>query len=170
MPVADVIRESFVGQLIYLCSKRRYFRYAEEYPDFVLPDHYATLVDQGHDAPSNPGGGSHSETATLADQDQAKKLHHPSGETRKDTVQVTERQNSGNGSDDASTISETRSRNEEIMRPSTAGAADPEKGPFVEMQRRKLEEERRNPFIVDWYSPTDPENPRNVSFMVPLVL
>jgi DHA1 family multidrug resistance protein-like MFS transporter len=40
--VSDLIRESFVGQLVYRASRRRAFQYIEEKPDFQVPDRYAS--------------------------------------------------------------------------------------------------------------------------------
>lgn len=41
MPVPDLIRDSFVGRIVYHVSGRRLFRHPEEMPDFVLPARYA---------------------------------------------------------------------------------------------------------------------------------
>ena len=164
MHVPDTIRESFVGQLIYHLSGRRYFRYAEDCPDFVLPDHYAKLIERPENRTSNSETRSNSDTLTLADPYAAEKAKGPKADNTKNGVEVTERQNSSNGSE--SETLEEPPRTQETMQLATAGAADPEKGTYAQAQERKLEEERRNPFIVDWYSPTDPENPRNVRHLL----
>ena len=64
MPAPDVIRESFVGQLIYRLSGRRVLRYQEENPDFVLPDHYAKLLYR----PNSRNAPSASETSSNTDE------------------------------------------------------------------------------------------------------
>lgn len=58
MPL-DLIRDSFVGQLIYYSSGRRILRHPEDKPTFSLPARYSTS-QRDLDVPS--------ETATLTDQ------------------------------------------------------------------------------------------------------
>lgn len=48
-------------------------------------------------------------------------------------------------------------------------ATDVEKACLAQVQEQKMEEIRRNPFVVDWYSLDDTDNPRNVSPIVPLL-
>ena len=167
MPVPEVIRESFVGQLVYRFSGRRYFRYAEDDPNFELPEQYARLINRGSDDVLNSETRSNSDAGTLADPGQTKKSALQSEEKAKATVEVTERRDSEPRSE-AETAIETHSRDDEVTELTTAGVLDPEKGKYKELQRREAEEESRDPFIVDWYSPTDPENPRNVSTISPI--
>jgi MFS transporter, DHA1 family, multidrug resistance protein len=65
--VSDLIRESFVGQLIYLASRRRVFQYAEEKPGFVVPERYAPREKtRSRAVSSSPSPGPRrSEAATL---------------------------------------------------------------------------------------------------------
>lgn len=67
MPAPSLIRDSFVGQIVYIASGRRIFRYVEEEPGYVLPDQYGRLL-RGDAAQTEPVGAenSNSETATLA--------------------------------------------------------------------------------------------------------
>ncbi|EKM61333.1 uncharacterized protein PHACADRAFT_111819 [Phanerochaete carnosa HHB-10118-sp] len=41
MPVPAVVRDSFIGTVVYFASGQQYFRHPEEQPDFVLPEKYA---------------------------------------------------------------------------------------------------------------------------------
>jgi DHA1 family multidrug resistance protein-like MFS transporter len=64
MPVPDLIRESFAGQLVYYVSGRRWLRYAEERKDFVLPSRYQEAMRRS----SMPNtAGRVSEAPTLVD-------------------------------------------------------------------------------------------------------
>lgn len=163
MPVSDTIRESFVGQLVYSLSGRRYFRYAEDDPDYVLPDRYAKLLDRRSNVTTDSATGPSSETGTLADTDGLNKTNRNStvSEKPRNGVQVTEKRNS-NDTTDAVTDTDRQSLQNGGARVEIIGISDQEKGIYAEVQQRKVEEEQHNPFIVDWYSPTDQENPRNV--------
>ena len=64
MRVPDIIRDSLFGQIIYHCSGRRFLRYPEEEPGFVLP---ATA----HASRSrSSGGSSRPASVTLKDSEQ----------------------------------------------------------------------------------------------------
>lgn len=53
MLTPDLVRDSFVGQLVYYGSGRHIFRYDEEKPDFVLLEEYAQLL-HGQTLPKTP--------------------------------------------------------------------------------------------------------------------
>ncbi|KAJ3528909.1 hypothetical protein NM688_g7930 [Phlebia brevispora] len=61
----DLVRDSFIGQLIYYASGRRLLNYPEDRPDFVLPERYARA--SGMIVGTSPPSGESSETATLND-------------------------------------------------------------------------------------------------------
>jgi MFS transporter, DHA1 family, multidrug resistance protein len=69
--VSDLIRESFVGQLVYRLSGRRAFQYAEEKPGFTLSERYTSREKPGPvpstrpPSESDPAGPRRSEAATL---------------------------------------------------------------------------------------------------------
>lgn len=162
---SDVVRESFVGQLIYIASGRRLFRYAEEQPDFVLPEQYAKLVD----ATQDPEGSCSSEASSITARDpspsnrrsKASKAKSLSEKSQVD-VQSREASRSRDGREleaDNEDVARTHQTMETSM---AAAAADPEKGNIAQVQQQEIEEEKANPYIVDWYSANDPENPRNV--------
>jgi DHA1 family multidrug resistance protein-like MFS transporter len=66
MPIPDLIRESFVGQLIYRGSGRRWFQYIEDRPEFVLPGRYKEAMRRAS-MPDTTVGGRASEAQTLVD-------------------------------------------------------------------------------------------------------
>ncbi|KAI0339259.1 MFS general substrate transporter [Trametopsis cervina] len=152
----DVVRESFFGQLVYHATGRRKFRYEEDMPDFVLPAKYAHLLRKERHSETS----SRSDGSTLAAEPSAR-----GGPERP----VDERSQANTAGDetpdrrDSATFDEEQSRNSYSMKPIATGVVDPEKGTFAEIQARKVEEEQRNPYIVDWYSDNDQENPRNWS-------
>lgn len=165
---SDTVRESFVGQLIYHASGRRIFRYDEDMPDFVLPEKYAKLVNRTRDSEVAPD----SEASTLAprgsistalDDDQPEQSRRKSmSEKSQAQVQTIETPSADEDDGDARTSDVDVARTKQTMGPSTTGAADPEKGNIAQVEQRRVEEEQENPYIVDWYGPNDPENPRNV--------
>ncbi|KAI0777953.1 major facilitator superfamily domain-containing protein [Irpex lacteus] len=166
---SDTVRESFVGQLIYYASGRRIFRYDEDMPDFVLPEKYAKLVNRPRDSEVAPD----SEASTLAprgsmstalDNDQPEQSRRKSmSEKSQAHVQTIETPSADEDDGDARTSDVDVARTKQTMGPFTTGAADPEKGNIAQVEQRRVEEEQENPYIVDWYGPNDPENPRNWS-------
>ncbi|THG98486.1 hypothetical protein EW026_g3708 [Hermanssonia centrifuga] len=139
MPVPELIRDSFIGQLVYYGSGRRLFQYPEDQPNFALPiQHQKDL------------SGSNSETATLADQQRSDEKNGTVTEKRESTVSAVERP----------PLEESTVGQEVLRSPSR----DVEKGRLAEEQRR-FAEEFRKPNLVHWYGPEDQENPQNWSFL-----
>lgn len=153
MPAIDLIRESFGGQLIYYFSGRKYLSYAEDHSNFVLPDHYAKLVGLNGNAVAPSASIPHSETGTLVGRPDTppRSSSRAALEDGKpgQAAEVSEKQGSG-----SATASEAHAE--------VAVPTDVEKQNLAQLQHERLEEELRNPYIVDWYSPTDLENPQNV--------
>lgn len=133
MFVPELIRDAFIGQLVYYASGRRVFNYVEDRPGFVVP---ARFIPDDADDPTLPSSDSQS-TATLPpppDREQ------DAGRTKKResmppvTVEVEE------------TIPD---------RPK-----DVEKAELAE--REPQEQQPPSPHLVTWYGSADPEDPRNV--------
>lgn len=145
MPVPDLIRDSFFGQLVYHGSRRRLFQYLEERPDFILPARY----DQtGRTSVSGP----ESESATIADGSTGNaEKREPKGNSKSD-VAVSERAETG-----STTSSGDQGR---------SSREDTEKGGSVQVE----EKTDIDPNLVDWYGPTDPERPYNVRLMSQLAM
>lgn len=66
MLVPDLVRDSFIGQVIYYVSGRRLFRYPEEKPGFVLSPEYSVTPSKkpplGSPAPRSP----HAQNSTFS--------------------------------------------------------------------------------------------------------
>ena len=162
----DVVRESFIGQLIYYASGHRYFRYEEDMPDYILPEKYARLVRKSGDPETNstsdastlalPG----SDTSSTEERRPRSVRRKPVDEKAKAEVRLIERQSSDDSADNASEEIDS-ARTKQIKGSDTTKVVDPEKG-NVQVEEQRVEEKQENPFVVDWYSSTDPENPRNV--------
>lgn len=176
MPVPELIRDSFAGQLIYYVSGRRVFNYIEDRPDFVLPERYARRP---------PPSGTSSETATLTDRRRslnplAEKLpeeHVKAPEVQGEEqpplqvpeaqgeeqlpLQVPKVQAEGQSPPQVPEEPELEESRvgQEILRSHTR---DVEKGKLAEDQQRRVEEEAVNLDLVTWYGHDDPESPQNV--------
>ncbi|KAJ3538373.1 hypothetical protein NM688_g6530 [Phlebia brevispora] len=133
MPVPDLIRESFVGQLIYNFSGKRYFQYAEERPGFVCPRRFDPARRASWTGPD-------SEAATLSEKKPIPEQKQKEGEKDKNRVSVAEREEGATDTQD----------------PRSRSSSDPERGIAVS-------DEKPDPNLVDWYGPDDPEHPMNWS-------
>ena len=149
MPVSEVVRDSFVGQIIYHASGRRLLNYLEDRPDFILPEKFR---GPRRDVEA-PNSDANSDTATLADRRKSDKADEANVEKRPVSVVVQRAEL------EESTVGQ------EILRSPTR---EIEKGKLAEEQARRAEEDQENPFIVTWYTHDDPENPQNVS-LFPLI-
>ena len=146
MPTSDLVRESFVGQLIYHLSGRRFLQYAEDRPDFELPEKYAVLSRNG-----NRTNGANSETATLVPESkQDEKSKRPESGVSVSTTTPEPIQ--------SNRLTESNMAAQQANPPT-----DVEKGKSNVIHRKT---EVDNPYLVDWYGPNDPEYPRNVRFIV----
>ncbi|GLB34695.1 putative benomyl methotrexate resistance protein [Lyophyllum shimeji] len=67
--VADIIRDSTVGQIINYVSGGKYLPYAEQRPDFVIPSRFLLPCDK-----SRPSPPSNSDTTTVCEDEQQKSL------------------------------------------------------------------------------------------------
>jgi MFS transporter, DHA1 family, multidrug resistance protein len=164
----DVIRDSFFGQVVYYVSAGRLFRHPEDMPGFVLPEKYARLINTGRDSEtssqSNASTLTPRDSTIIAVQESPKDSRRPSLD-EKTQVKVQEK-NTPNASGEVVSqgvvdVADAAST-KQTMTPLAMSVADPEKGIIVQVQQREIEEELQDPFIVDWYSPNDRENARNV--------
>ena len=147
MPVPDLIRDSFVGRVVYHVSGRRLFRHPEEMPGFELPARYTQQASR----PDSPAATSSDSTLSGA------RLDATPGNLSKQTSRGT-----AGPTEDA-----TNKEHPPIHRHESVAAeeilhlhgSDPEKG----AQEKEIQEEIQHSYIVDWYGPDDPECPENVS-------
>ena len=111
MPVLDLIRDSFVGQLVYYGSGRRYFQYEEEKPGFVVPSRFFA-------SRRNSDSGDASENATLADKPLSATEQQQGEKTKGGDVTVSE----GVEADgEAGTDGSVRQSGEDVERGTTVG-------------------------------------------------
>lgn len=146
MPVPELIRDSFIGQLVYYASGRRLFNYLEDRPEFILPVKYEFATSRLDTPPSDAS----SDNATLSDRRKGDQMV-----TEKKPETVTERPvlTTDRPELEESTVGQ------ELLRSPTR---DVEKGKLAEEQQKRAEEDQENPFLVTWYGPDDPESPQNV--------
>ena len=148
MPAPDLIRDSFVGQLIYYATGRRLFHYLEDRPEFILPPKY----EKAQRDLESPGSDNNSETATLADR---KKPEQGVSEKSSEAVTINDAVRPDHRPEmEESTVGQ------EILRSPTR---EIEKGKLAEELQRRADEDQENPYLVTWYSHDDQENPQNVS-------
>ena len=174
MPVPDLVRDSFFGQIVYYASGKRFFRYPEEKEGFVLPPRYANVAH----LPSPPPARS---------RDSRSSAHTSYSETLSEDGRATRRA-SGDGTgpvlsekqaevhiresnlqDEPIPVKRTKSEVHEaphLPRHESTAAEEVLHLHGHDAQKAELglkEEEAENPYIVDWYGPDDPESPQNVS-------
>ena len=139
MPVPDLIRDSFVGQLIYYTSGQRLFLYEEEKPGFMIPLRYCNRRRASDSGPA-------SESATLAERTSTTidKEKPNNGKVKNEDVIVAEREDAG------VTVTATEARH---------------KARDVEKDAAEAGNQPQDPNIVDWYGPDDPECPFNVGHL-----
>lgn len=136
MPVPDLIRESFIGQVVYYASGKRYLQYAEERPGFVIPARY-DLDRRASWAQLD------SDNNTLDDKKPAAGQTVDVNKSEKPDVTVTE-----NAETDAAPSRDP---------PTRTSNGDTERG--------TVPDEMVDPNVVDWYGPDDPECPFNVRYL-----
>lgn len=136
MPVSDLIRESFIGQVVYYASGKRYFQYAEERPGFVVPARYDLDRRASWAQPD-------SDTNTLNDKKNGADQAGNGGKSEKRNVTVTE-----NAETDAAPSRDLTTRTSN-----------------VDSERGTVADEQVDPNVVDWYGPDDPECPFNVRYL-----
>lgn len=145
--VPAVVRDSFIGTLVYFASGRRCFTHPEEQPDFVLPDKYSKTHQPAQQ-------GDQLDASSQVDSNTATVAGPPSREGRGPTQP--EREEGPEGSQTAETSSQTTAR------PSFE-YGDLEKGEKSKIkQKERVTEQPPDNEIVGWYGPDDPECPRNV--------
>lgn len=127
----------------------------------MLPGRYAKLVGRESAPTSDEETGSNSETETLAEQ-KGKSDGDPSMGGGSRQQNKAEEAGISNDASNLDTQHEPGSHAEKPSQFTTAGIIDPEKGRLAEVQEAEVGNQRRNPYVVDWYFPDDPQNPRNV--------
>lgn len=135
MPVHSIVRDSFLGDVVRLVSRRRLLRHPEEYPDFVIPEKLAASIDVG--GARRPSAQVDSESSTLNERPPRDSLSDGSATAH------------GHGRSDVA----------------FAAAPNAEKGKanVEQVERQADDNDNSGTVIVDWYGPDDPECPRNVS-------
>ncbi|KAF7518109.1 hypothetical protein G7054_g13575 [Neopestalotiopsis clavispora] len=147
--MSNVIRDAPIGQLIRLITRNRVLRYAEEQPDFALPEPWKKMMDnetkyQTSDSLST------SETTTSSSSSSIRQ----------------------GGDDDDNNNAETThpSQPQSAVLSSTRNQADPEKTgndvPELKLEKTKSipivpKKTKDGAILVDWYYSDDPENPHN---------
>lgn len=144
MLAPDILRDSFIGQLIYYGSGRHLLRYPEERPGFELPPHYfahpneKTAPVQSPDRADSPLSCRGSRSASSLNQTLREDApHHDLERERPRTF-----------------IERESSQAREVLHVHGRDAAKVEEAE---------EEEMKMSVIVDWYGPDDPEYPGNWS-------
>lgn len=145
MPLPDIFRDSFVGDIVRFISGRRLLQYPEERAGFVVPPQYAST------SPSALGGTSASSITTRAAQDgsdlEGKKQHVVVGERAETLV------------DEHAQPPQESTLAREYLHPSQG--EDVEKADLSALEPAG-EDAQRLEHLVDWYGPDDPDCPLNV--------
>jgi MFS transporter, DHA1 family, multidrug resistance protein len=147
--MSNVIRDAPIGQLIRLITRNRVLRYAEEQPDFALPEPWKKMMDnetkyQTSDSLST------SETTTSSSSSSIRQGGDDDDNNNAETIHPSQPQ--------SAVLSSTRSQ------------ADPEKTgndvPELKLEKTKSipivpKKTKDGAILVDWYYSDDPENPHN---------
>ena len=147
MTVPDIIRDSFVGQIVYYASGRRLFQYPEEKPGFDFVEQYTTAVN----TPSTPRSRSPTPKGVSSRRNSVsdKEL---SDSDKKSQSSVTVAVIPNNDEAKHSVGQEESTVGQEYLHP------DVEKGALPS----DVVGDAFNPNIVTWYGSDDPELPTNV--------
>ena len=146
MRTPDFFRDSVVGQILYYGTGRRWPQYPEDLSDFKIPTRF--LGSPPRSRPVSPTTQSEHDSTTLDGRRQS--MLKPEELEDAPKVLVV---------DTTPDRAEESAVGREYLHPT-----DPEK---VDLVRQEVEEELvRNPYIVHWYGPDDPECPQNVSHHV----
>ena len=159
MHIPDLIRDSLVGQIIYICSGRRLLRYPEEQPDFILPEHYL-----GATQTQRPPSATESK----------KQRYSVTERTVEGTVAGSEEQEPPEESAFAQEYFHSSSHHQPAtpLSPHNSSAIhDVEKAELAARTHAESVGEASNAtVIVHWYGPDDPECPKNVCLAAPCSL
>ncbi|CAO1637861.1 unnamed protein product [Parajaminaea phylloscopi] len=153
----DSFRETICGQIIYRASGRKLLRYREERPDFVVPEHFKSGYKEGLEEKKQRKRALGGNPITTPGGDRFFDAHHdersilgaqtPGGESTGSSHTAASPEESG---DRSKALEENRS------------GADGEKAKQAGKDGAQQEEEK-DPYLVDWYGPDDPEHPFNWS-------
>ncbi|KAH8594646.1 major facilitator superfamily domain-containing protein [Bisporella sp. PMI_857] len=136
--MADIIRDSSLGQVIRFVSRHKYLQYVEEHPDFELPGPVAELID-GKVKPDD------AETSSVSDDSSSSSSIHSSSDIDAN-IDVEK--------------AETHDLRPYFSRTTQAEAVGPER---VESRPIVPTVTSDGVILVDWYTTDDPENPLNWS-------
>ena len=165
MPVPDIIRDSFFGQIIYHASGRRLLQYPEERPDFILPERYAHTRPPRSSRTASPTpevtGPSHSAStsASIRDEEKKEKQRYSVAEGTAEGTVDEEGTIAGDGEEDGDRPQESMLADEYFHSPPIH---DVEKAQFAAEEAQRIEAAHHNHNIVEWYGPDDPDCPLNV--------
>ncbi|PWN22235.1 putative FLR1-putative H+ antiporter [Microstroma glucosiphilum] len=184
----ELIRDTFFGQLIYLASSRKRMQFPEEKADFIVPEQYRL----GYKEAQQKRNTSPQEGAEKSYFAQERKSTHPRGSPLQtpggdvfvnahhdaQSIRDAEGQTPGVartpgatsgaapplGSDREPPSRQSSDRTlDEGRRTSGAQSGDEEKNQKNLPNAHEDDAEGRDPYIVDWYGPDDPQNPLNWS-------
>ena len=133
MPVPDLIRDSFIGQLVYHGSGRRYFQFEEEKPGFVVPARYLGI--QPDNMPTAEDG---SRNSSVSDRPLSTSEKQQSEKAQNANVQVSDRADAT--AEVAGAESSARQSREDVEKGITTADIN----------------------LVDFDGPDDPDHPFNV--------
>jgi DHA1 family multidrug resistance protein-like MFS transporter len=155
----DLIRDSTVGQIINTLSAGRLLPYADQRPDYVVPARYnlpgtsATSTICGNQTPNprqSESGDVHPSSILPSALDSA--LRNSLGSTRTLVKEV-----GPNGAEN-----ENKSNPQAVVE---GDVEDLEKGKTqLETKVEQVTESEKDPYLVEWDGPNDPDNPRYAFF------
>lgn len=147
--MSNVIRDAPIGQLIRLITRNRVLRYAEEQPDFALPEPWKKMMDnetkyQTSDSLST------SETTTSSSSSSIRQGGDDDDNNNAETIHPSQPQ--------PAVLSSTRNQTD----PEKIGNDEPE----LKLEKTKSipivpKKTKDGAILVDWYYTDDPENPHN---------
>lgn len=177
--MADTLRDTFFGQIVHRLSGGKAFQFREEKADFVVPEQYKSgykekLAERrrqngrSEGKQEKPQVWGHGEPVTTPGGDQFYDAHHDARSIRNAEGQLA---TPGEPTSDSASSARTLGADT----PSSPG----DDGRMLEANRQGVENEKlrhaaqghpepepeKDPYIVDWYSDDDPENPLNWSLV-----
>jgi MFS transporter, DHA1 family, multidrug resistance protein len=155
--MADLLRESAIGQIIRFASRNRYLQYPEEDPNFHIPWEEAAALEKEKEIeadfdpnPPNTNGASDSVGRTNS---RANSLTHaPTAPAERTRTGI------------SATITRTRTREQTL--PYSAERLDVEREESIERTTSSVIQPQQTAdgiILIDWYTTDDPANPQNWS-------
>ncbi|KAG8532278.1 uncharacterized protein KY384_003919 [Bacidia gigantensis] len=167
--MADLLRESPLGQSIRFLTRNRMLKYPEEEAGFTLPDSYNTALNSaggGEKLPEEPrSGSSSSDSSNLKDEKNEEKAASPvMPALQKRTTTKSFRRDVEGG--DGGNMTLTRTKTREETKPYSDERLEVEQELAIERTKTipiiPMKTSDGN-ILVDWYTTDDPANPQNWS-------